>query len=124
MASPRKQPLLIRARKPRQTADPVPDFNAKFKQELHQLIGQNVRTWRERRGLTLAQLSQRSGVSLYIISRMEQGAGRLSISTLERIGAGLGILGSALLKGDERIYDRMMKRQKPATAARRKPRAF
>jgi transcriptional regulator with XRE-family HTH domain len=51
-----------------------------------------VVTWRKLRGLTQAQLADRSGVSRNTLNRLEGGGGGISTENLLRILRGLGIL--------------------------------
>jgi transcriptional regulator with XRE-family HTH domain len=53
-----------------------------------------IRGWRRLRGLTQAQLADRSGVSRDTITRLEGGDGGVSIETLLRVLRALGILDS------------------------------
>ena len=53
--------------------------------------GQVIRERRKNLGLTLAQMAQRTGVSLGYLSQIELGKNSASIETLYRISLGLGI---------------------------------
>ncbi|MGB7684508.1 MAG: helix-turn-helix transcriptional regulator [Solirubrobacterales bacterium] len=55
-------------------------------------IGEDVSTWRKLRGLTQAQLADRSGVSRDTLSRLESGTGGVSLETLLRVLRALGLL--------------------------------
>ena len=55
------------------------------------LIGKALRAARESRGLTLAELSSRSGVAVANLSRIERGLADPRLSTLERICDALDI---------------------------------
>jgi transcriptional regulator with XRE-family HTH domain len=57
-------------------------------------LGEEVVTWRKLRGLTQAQLADRSGVSRNTLNRLERGDGGVSTENLLRILRGLGILDS------------------------------
>ena len=111
MSTPKKKPLRKPARKLRTSANLFADCAAEFK-ELRQLCGKNVRAWRERRGLTPDQLSERSGVSTYIICRIERGLGCRSIESHAMIAEGLGVKIYKLWKGDKEIFKRMWKKTK------------
>jgi transcriptional regulator with XRE-family HTH domain len=50
-----------------------------------------LREWRKRRGWSLRQLGERSGVSFVNISRIEAGKLDPRLSTLERLARALGI---------------------------------
>ena len=51
----------------------------------------NLKQWRERRGWSLRQLGERSGVSFVTISNIETGKLDPRLSTLERLARALGI---------------------------------
>lgn len=53
-------------------------------------LGHNVKTERRRQGLSLQQLSQRSGVSFGTISELERGLGNPSLQSLHRLAQALG----------------------------------
>lgn len=58
---------------------------------LRESLGAVIRERRKDLGLTLAQMAQRTGVSLGYISQIELGKNSASIETLYRISLGLGI---------------------------------
>lgn len=58
---------------------------------LRELLGQAIRERRKGLGLTLAQMAERTGVSLGYLSQIELGKNSASIETLYRICLGLGI---------------------------------
>jgi len=123
MATRMKKSLRNPSRKLRTSADPLADCAAEFK-DLRQLCGKNVRAWRERRGLTLDQLSERCGVSSNTIYRVERGWGDRSIVIHAKIAEGLGVKISKLWKGDDEIFKRIWKKTKKPAAPRPTPRAF
>lgn len=55
-------------------------------------LAENLGTWRKLRGLTQAQLADRSNVSRSTLVRLEQGDGGVSTENLLRVLRGLGIL--------------------------------
>ena len=55
-------------------------------------VADHVAAWRKLRGLTQAQLADRSGVSRDTLARLEGGDGGVSAENLLRILRGLGIL--------------------------------
>jgi transcriptional regulator with XRE-family HTH domain len=55
-------------------------------------LGEEVATWRKLRGLTQAQLADRSDISRSTLARLERGDGGISTENLFRILRGLGIL--------------------------------
>ena len=57
-------------------------------------LGDDVLTWRKLRGLTQAQLADRSDVSRGTLHRLEKGDGGVTAENLLRILRGLGILDS------------------------------
>jgi CheY-like chemotaxis protein len=58
---------------------------------LRESLGAAIRERRKNLGLTLAQMAQRTGVSLGYLSQIELGKNSASIETLYRISLGLGI---------------------------------
>lgn len=55
-------------------------------------LGQDLATWRKLRGLTQAQLADRSDVARTTLNRLENGDGGVSTENLLRVLRGLGIL--------------------------------
>ncbi|MBU1271869.1 MAG: helix-turn-helix domain-containing protein [Alphaproteobacteria bacterium] len=60
-------------------------------------IGRNVRTHRERRGLTQAELAGRIGVTFQQVQKYEKGSNRVAASRLCRIALALDVPASTLL---------------------------
>jgi CheY-like chemotaxis protein/DNA-binding XRE family transcriptional regulator len=60
-------------------------------QALRESLGNAIRERRKGLGLTLAQMAQRTGVSLGYLSQIELGKNSASIETLYRISLGLGV---------------------------------
>ncbi len=58
---------------------------------LRELLGAHIRERRKALGLTLAQMAERTGISLGYLSQIELGKNSASIETLYRICLGLGI---------------------------------
>ncbi len=65
---------------------------------LRESLGSAIRERRKSLGLTLAQMAQRTGVSLGYLSQIELGKNSASIETLYRISLGLGIRMSELFQ--------------------------
>jgi CheY-like chemotaxis protein len=65
---------------------------------LRESLGSAIRSRRKALGLTLAQMAQRTGVSLGYLSQIELGKNSASIETLYRISLGLGIKMSELFQ--------------------------
>lgn len=61
-----------------------------------------LKQWRERRGLSLRQLGERSGVSFVNISNIETGKLDPRLSTLERLARALNISVRDLLPSERR----------------------
>ena len=55
------------------------------------LVGEVLRTWRQRRGLTLRGLAEAAGVSYVTVSRIEQGRMSPTVAMLEKLAGALGI---------------------------------
>ncbi|WP_053382767.1 helix-turn-helix domain-containing protein [Leucobacter celer] len=62
-------------------------------------LGRELRHERQRQGLSLSALSQRSGVSFGLISQLERGLGNPSYLALKRLAEALGIPMARLLDG-------------------------
>ncbi len=65
---------------------------------LRESLGASIRERRKTLGLTLAQMAQRTGVSLGYLSQIELGKNSASIETLYRISLGLGMRMSELFQ--------------------------
>ncbi len=66
------------------------------------IMGLLLKQWRERRGLSLRQLGERSGVSYVTVSLIERGKHDPRLSTLERLARALGTSVHALLPRTQR----------------------
>jgi transcriptional regulator with XRE-family HTH domain len=55
-------------------------------------IGTDIAVWRKLRGLTSAQVADRAGISRETISRLEGGAGTVSLENVLRVARALGIM--------------------------------
>jgi transcriptional regulator with XRE-family HTH domain len=63
-----------------------------------------LRQWRERRGWSLRELGERSGVSYVTIANIEAGKLDPRLSTLERLARALGISVRALFPTERRRH--------------------
>ena len=54
-------------------------------------VGAQVRRWRTDRGMTLANVAEKTGLNIGYLSQIELGKNSASIETLYRISLGLGI---------------------------------
>lgn len=61
-------------------------------------LGATVKAARKRLDLSIAELAQRAGVSLGLVSQLERGMGNPSLGTLSKIAAALGLTISQLLE--------------------------
>lgn len=59
-------------------------------------LAEDLAVWRKLRGLTQAQLADRSGVGLATLARLEKGEGGASVENLLKVLRALGILDNAL----------------------------
>jgi transcriptional regulator with XRE-family HTH domain len=57
-------------------------------------IAGDLRAWRKLRGLTQVQLSERAGVAVNTVRRIEDGDGGISLENLLRVLRALGVLDS------------------------------
>jgi transcriptional regulator with XRE-family HTH domain len=67
-------------------------------------VGQNIRTQRERAGLSLAQLSQATGISKAHLVRLETKPANPSLELLSRIAEALGVTIADLVGGPKLTY--------------------
>jgi len=66
-------------------------------------LGEHVRNWRARRGITRKQLAQHSGVSERYLAQVETGHGNVSIALLRQIAQAMGVpLVDLVREGPER----------------------
>ena len=63
----------------------------------NQLVARNVRRYRQERGLSLAELARRAGLSKQTLSKVEQGVGNPTVETLTLLGAALDMPARRLL---------------------------
>jgi transcriptional regulator with XRE-family HTH domain len=105
MTTPKKKPILNLTRKLRPASDPFCGSAG------GEIAGQNVRAWRERRGLTLHQLGRRIGVSPNTIDRLERGSSDQSIIIRASIAYGLGVPMCQLWTQDEKMFKNLPRRQ-------------
>lgn len=68
--------------------------------ELTALIGENVSKYRQKAGLTQAQLAEKAGVGISFISRVERGEKSMKLHTLYNLAEALGVSCDALLYPD------------------------
>lgn len=76
---------------------PEDDFQAMSDVEL----GQRIREVRKKRKLTLKNVSERSGVSIATLSKIENGQAMGNFNTLYKIARGLGVLVVSLIAPEE-----------------------
>jgi len=69
-------------------------------EEVDNHLGAKLRRLREQKGLTLNELSRKSGVSLAHISEIERGRSTASLKTLEKLAAALEVSTSSLLQAE------------------------
>jgi len=60
-------------------------------EDLHRVIGETIRSMRKERGLTLKQLSKRTGLSVSLLSQIERAESSASISSLFKISSAFGV---------------------------------
>lgn len=70
---------------------PSSDKNNAHQNSLEKSIGEAIKQCRTSHGLTLAALSERSGISGTMISKIERGRVSASLSTLDALAAAIGI---------------------------------
>ncbi len=60
-------------------------------EELHKTIGRHLRQFRKDQGLTLKQLSRRTGLSVSLLSQIERAESSASVSSLYKLSAALDV---------------------------------
>src|SRR5438477_9666864 len=88
---------------------------ARAQESVHDEVGQELRTHREARGLSLRELARRLSISPSALSQIETGKSRPSVSTLYSIVSELGISLDELFGGREPSQARP--RRNPARTA-------
>ncbi|HEX4815957.1 MAG TPA: XRE family transcriptional regulator [Nonomuraea sp.] len=66
-----------------------------------EIVARNLRARRADRGMTLAELAERSGVSRRMITLVEKGEGNPSLATVERLARALGVSFAALIGAEQ-----------------------
>lgn len=95
-------------RKVRRAASPEPPPEPKHEPD----VGANLRLLRQERGLTLAELSERSGVSKAMLNQIENGKSSPTIALGWKIANGLGVSFGALLGEAEPADFVVLRREK------------
>lgn len=92
--------------------------------QLEVAIGQEIRTLRKHAGITVADLAEQSGISLGMLSKIENGLTSPSLTTLNAVSQALGIPMSQLLRRFEEDRQAVqVKHGEGVTAERRGSRA-
>ncbi len=65
--------------------------------DYNELVARNVRRFRRERGLSLGELSRRSGLSKQTLSKVEQGIGNPTVETLSALGNAIDVSPRRLL---------------------------
>ncbi|MFO7276663.1 MAG: XRE family transcriptional regulator [Pseudomonadota bacterium] len=68
---------------------------------LYRLLGLAIRDERRRQGLTIAQIAERTQLSRGMLSKIETGHAAMSLESLSRIAAALGVSLASLFRGVE-----------------------
>jgi transcriptional regulator with XRE-family HTH domain len=74
-------------------------------QAIHAAIARRLREQRRQLGLTVAQLSQESGISKGMLSKIENAQASPSLATLARLGEALGVPVTSFFRGLEEEHD-------------------
>lgn len=72
---------------------------------LEAAIGREVRRFREKLGLTIAELAKTAGLSAGMLSKIENGATSPSLASLQALGGALQVPVTALFRGFEEVRD-------------------
>lgn len=79
--------------------------------EINQLIARRVRELRTLRGLSLATLAERSGVSRSNISLIERGESSATATVLDKLSAALGVTVASLFEQGDAVPSPVARRQ-------------
>lgn len=74
-------------------------------EELSIIMARNLRTLRKKRGLSLGQLSDLSGISKVLLSNIEKGDTNPTINTIWKIAKGLKVPYTALLDNNQHMVE-------------------
>jgi len=80
-------------------------------------LGQRIRTLRKEKGLTLVEISQKTGIAQATLSRIETGTMIGTVESHEKIAETLGIGLSELYTGVDRRYEQISHQTKESRAA-------
>lgn len=72
---------------------------------LEQSIGREVRTFREKLGITMSELAKAAGISAGMLSKIENGTTSPSLSTLQALSRALHVPVTALFRSFEESHD-------------------
>lgn len=72
---------------------------------LEEAIGRAVHQFREKAGLTIQELSQASGISSGMLSKIEHGSTSPSLSTIQALSGALNVPVTSLFRGFEKTHD-------------------
>lgn len=97
-------PSQLETAKPRLTQDPHVAKPA-GKGLLEQAIGRTVRQFREKNGLTIQELSNASGISNGMLSKIEHGTTSPSLSTIQSLSRALNVPVTSLFRDFEETRD-------------------
>ncbi|HUM84181.1 MAG TPA: XRE family transcriptional regulator [Lachnospiraceae bacterium] len=78
--------------------------------EINEVIGANLKWLREKKKLSLGQLSELSGISKVMLSQIEKGTGNPTINTIWKIANGLQVSYSSLLEQHEQTVEIIKKK--------------
>jgi len=72
---------------------------------LEQSIGREVRAFREKLGLTMAELAKSSGISAGMLSKIENGSTSPSLASLQALSRALSVPVTSLFRSFEEMHD-------------------
>lgn len=81
-----------------QSVDPITPMDAQGS-SLDRYLGNTIRQLRLENGLTIAEISERAGISRGMLSKIENGVTSPSLETLEQLANSLGVTISRLFRG-------------------------
>ncbi|MFO1089244.1 MAG: XRE family transcriptional regulator [Hyphomicrobiales bacterium] len=85
--------------------DQDPHANAPDGRLLEQSIGREVKVFREKMGLTIAELAKSSGISAGMLSKIENGSTSPSLASLQALSRALSVPVTALFRSYEQTHE-------------------
>lgn len=76
--------------------------------DIQKIIGENLKSFRQKKQITLSELAERSGLSKGMLSQIEKGETNPTINTIWKLSAGLDISYTTLLEPPKKAVPRVL----------------